>query len=185
MRPRGRRCASRRPNNRPVVHDPLQRPTMDASGCHASKTGWLSFSCDVEYFRAGTTASFARAGYKRTGAASMSSDRTSTRHPLATHALTAGITLLAIAVLFGGRLGLLRKPPVAQIPVLSQEPEPPSPVPVPRDFGGSAPVVPIPDSKTPALPEDVLKELDPEERNNVLVYATVNKSVVNITTESE
>jgi S1-C subfamily serine protease len=31
----------------------------------------------------------------------------------------------------------------------------------------------------------VLKELDPEERNNVLVYATVNKSVVNITTESE
>ncbi len=115
----------------------------------------------------------------------MSSDRTSTRHPLATHALTAGITLLAIAVLFGGRLGLLRKPPVAQIPVLSQEPEPPSPVPVPRDFGRSMPTVPIPDSKTPAPPEDVLKELDPEERNNVLVYATVNKSVVNITTESE
>ena len=47
------------------------------------------------------------------------------------------------------------------------------------------PAVPIPDSKTPAPPEDVLKELDPEERKNVLVYATVNKSVVNITTESE
>jgi S1-C subfamily serine protease len=45
--------------------------------------------------------------------------------------------------------------------------------------------VPIPDAKVPAPPDDVLKELDPEERNNVHVYATVNKSVVNITTESE
>jgi len=115
----------------------------------------------------------------------MSSDRMSMGHTLAAHALTAGVTLLAVAVLLGGRLGLMRQPPVAQIPVLSQEPEPPSPVPVPRDSGRSAPVVPIPDSKTPAPPEDVLKELDPEERNNVLVYATVNKSVVNITTESE
>src|SRR5271157_4251683 len=183
MRPRGRRCASRRPNNRPVVHDPLQRPAMDASGCRANKTGWLSFFRDVEYLKAGTTASVARAGYKRTGAESMSSDRMSMGHTLAAHALTAGVTLLAVAVLLGGRLGLMQPP--AQIPVLSQEPEPPSPVPVPRDSGGSAPVVPIPDSKTPAPPEDVLKELDPEERNNVLVYATVNKSVVNITTESE
>ena len=31
----------------------------------------------------------------------------------------------------------------------------------------------------------MLRDLDPEERNNVLVYSTVNKSVVNITTESE
>ena len=107
------------------------------------------------------------------------------RHTLAAHALTAGVTLLAMAILFGGRLGLIRQPPAVQIPVLDQEPEPPSPVPVPRDFRGSTPAVPIPDSKTPAPPEDVLKELDPEERNNVMVYATVNKSVVNITTESE
>ncbi len=115
----------------------------------------------------------------------MSSDRMSTGRTLATHALTAGLTLLAVAVLLGGRLGLLRKPPVAQIPVYSQEPEPPSPVPVPRQFDRSMPKVPVPDAATPAPPEDVLKELDPEERNNVLVYATVNKSVVNITTESE
>ena len=59
----------------------------------------------------------------------MNSDRMSMRHTLAAHALTAGVTLLAVAVLFGGRLGLMRQPPVAQIPVLSQEPEPPSPVP--------------------------------------------------------
>jgi len=115
----------------------------------------------------------------------MSSDRMSTGRTLAAHALTAGVTLLAVAVLMGGRLGLLRKPPVVQIPVYSQEPEPPSPVPVPRQSDRSMPKVPVPDAATPAPPEDVLKELDPEERKNVLVYATVNKSVVNITTESE
>jgi len=109
----------------------------------------------------------------------------STGRTLAAHALTAGVTLLAVAVLMGGRLGLLRKPPVVQIPVYSQEPEPPSPVPVPRQSDRSMPKVPVPDAATPAPPEDVLKELDPEERKNVLVYATVNKSVVNITTESE
>jgi S1-C subfamily serine protease len=31
----------------------------------------------------------------------------------------------------------------------------------------------------------VLKDLDPDERNNVMVYAAANKSVVNITTEAE
>jgi S1-C subfamily serine protease len=36
----------------------------------------------------------------------------------------------------------------------------------------------------PPPPEDVLKGLDSDERNNVLVYASVNKSVVNITTEA-
>ena len=40
-------------------------------------------------------------------------------------------------------------------------------------------------AQPPAPPEDLLKDLDPEERNNVLVYASVNKSVVNITTESQ
>src|SRR4029077_7779210 len=47
------------------------------------------------------------------------------------------------------------------------------------------PPVPSPRASTPAPPEDVLKDLDPEARNNVLVYAKVNKSVANITTESE
>ena len=48
----------------------------------------------------------------------MISDRTSMGHNLAAHVLTVAVTLLAVAVLFGGRLGLMRKPPVAQIPVL-------------------------------------------------------------------
>ena len=39
--------------------------------------------------------------------------------------------------------------------------------------------------KTPLPPEDVLKELDPDERNNVRVYAAANKGVVNITTEAD
>ena len=37
----------------------------------------------------------------------------------------------------------------------------------------------------PPPPEDVLKELDPDERNNIRVYNAANKSVVNITTEAE
>ena len=36
----------------------------------------------------------------------------------------------------------------------------------------------------PPLPEDMLKDLDPDERNNVRVYNAANKSVVNITTEA-
>ena len=45
----------------------------------------------------------------------MNSDRMSMRHTLAAHALTAGVTLLAMAILFGGRLGLIRQPPAVQI----------------------------------------------------------------------
>src|SRR5262249_6024508 len=37
---------------------------------------------------------------------------------------------------------------------------------------------------TPPYPEDVLKGLDADERNNIQVYAAVNKSVVNINTEA-
>ena len=40
-------------------------------------------------------------------------------------------------------------------------------------------------AQTPLPPEDVLKELDPDERNNVRVYAAANKGVVNITTEAD
>ena len=115
----------------------------------------------------------------------MNSDRTSMRRTLTAHSLTVAATLLAVAIFFHGRLGLMGKPPVAKIPVLIQYPEPPKPVPVPRNLDQFLPKVPVPDPTTPAPPEDVLEDLDPEERNNVLVYATVNKSVVNITTETE
>src|SRR5271166_3070835 len=186
MRAQGPRCESRRPNNRHTSRSAsASAPGHGRERVPREQDGLVVLSPRRRIFQVGTTASVERAGYKRTGAESMNSDRMSMRHTLAAHALTAGVTLLAMAILFGGRLGLIRQPPAVQIPVLDQEPEPPSPVPVPRDFRGSTPAVPIPDSKAPAPPEDVLKELDPEERNNVMVYATVNKSVVNITTESE
>ncbi len=115
----------------------------------------------------------------------MNTDRRSISHTIAAHALTVGVTVMVVALLFGEHLGLRRKPAGAQFSVFSQEPEPPVPAPMPRNSGRSMVTGPTPDAKIPAPPEDVLKELDPEERNNVLVYATVNKSVVNITTESE
>jgi S1-C subfamily serine protease len=115
----------------------------------------------------------------------MESGRTSIGRTLAAHALTVALTLGLVALLFGNRLGL-RRPPVVQIPVL-EEPaqEPPPPVPIERGSARIVPPVQAPIRRTPAPPEDVLKDLDPEERNNVLVYSNVNKSVVNITTESE
>ena len=115
----------------------------------------------------------------------MNSDRTSIGQTVATHSLTVAATLLAVGLFFGSRLGLAHKPPVAQIPALAQEHGPPPPVPVPRDFDRSTPNLSVPEARTPAPPDDVLKDLDPEERKNVQVYASVNKSVVNITTESE
>jgi S1-C subfamily serine protease len=103
------------------------------------------------------------------------------------HGVTVLVTLLLVAVLFGERLGL-RNPPLAQIRgrragSLPPAPQaaPPPPVAVPGQDAGSAPGLA---ATTPPHPEDVLKGLDPDERNNVLVYAAVNKSVVNITTEA-
>ena len=116
---------------------------------------------------------------------------------LASHALTVVVTLVLVMAFLGGRLGLRRVPPVAQVPLPLQEREQeaeavqeqgtPS---GPAAADGAArlappPPVPVVDVRGPAPPQDVLKDLDQEERNNVLVYAAVNKSVVNITTESE
>jgi S1-C subfamily serine protease len=106
------------------------------------------------------------------------------------HAVTVGLTVALMLILFGGRLALVqRRPPVAQIP--AQEQAPASRIVVPEDAPLEAPApapgehTPVSDVRTPSPPEDVLKDLDPEERKNVIVYARVNKSVVNITTESE
>jgi S1-C subfamily serine protease len=103
------------------------------------------------------------------------------------HGMTVLVTLLLVAVLFGDRLGL-RRPPLAQIRGRSVEPAPPEPRPVlpssraaAGQDGGTGPGYA---AATPPPPEDVLKGLDPDERNNIRVYAAVNKSVVNITTEA-
>jgi S1-C subfamily serine protease len=106
------------------------------------------------------------------------------------HMVTVALAMTLALVLLGSRLGLLRQSQhVAQIPpeapdsapdAIAEAPSPPL-----QEPGTPAPPVPVPDTKTPAPPEDLLKDLDPEERRNVLIYARVNKSVVNITTESE
>jgi S1-C subfamily serine protease len=102
------------------------------------------------------------------------------------HAITAMVTLMLVMVLFGDRLGL-RRPPAVQILRRSREPippVPPAPQPIPESSGElGAPQGGI-TAQAPPPPEDVLKGLDPDERNNVRVYSAVNKSVVNITTEA-
>jgi S1-C subfamily serine protease len=115
----------------------------------------------------------------------MNLEWTSMGRTLSAHAVTVVLTL-ALVVLLGGRLGLKRQPS-KETPVTwpAQEPAPELPGPEEQDPGQFAPPDAAADSNTPAPPEDVLKELDSEERNNVLVYARVNKSVVNITTRSE
>jgi S1-C subfamily serine protease len=128
--------------------------------------------------------SYARWGFEK-GAGAMMREGTITSFgkPVLSHTVTALLTLVLAAVLFGDRLGLKRLPPLAQIPGRARAQVPPRPEPV-------APSIPIApqlnlSGQTPPLPEDVLKDLDPDERNNVRVYNAANKSVVNITTEAE
>jgi S1-C subfamily serine protease len=117
----------------------------------------------------------------------MNDDRKSVERTVLSHVVTVGLTVALMVILFGGRLGLQRRAPVTQIPV--QEEESATRVTVPEDAPLEAPQTPehttVSDVRTPAPPEDVLKDLDLEERKNVVVYARVNKSVVNITTEIE
>jgi S1-C subfamily serine protease len=101
---------------------------------------------------------------------------------VASHLVTALLTLMVVFVFFGDVSGGHR-PVLAQIRGRARTESPPLPVPaVP-----AAPTVPAArlDAQAPALPEDVLKDLDPDERNNVRVYNSANKGVVNITTETE
>jgi S1-C subfamily serine protease len=104
------------------------------------------------------------------------------------HGATVLVTLILVAVLFGDRLGL-RRPPLVQIGGGAIDPlpqVPPAPQPVPP-AGRAGPGSDLGDgfaASTPPPPEDVLRGLDPDERNNVQVYAAANKSVVNITTEA-
>ncbi len=101
---------------------------------------------------------------------------------LSAHAATALITLALAAVLFGGRMrpGRLIPTQIAGRQLgassLSQYSEPVSQTTPSRQPSTV---------EAPAPPADVLRDLDPDERNNVKVYAAANKGVVNITSESE
>jgi S1-C subfamily serine protease len=87
---------------------------------------------------------------------------------LAGHVITALVTLSVVLVLFGDRLGARREPPAAQILAPRKPPA----------------QVPMPVVEKPVIPAEVLQRLDADERDNIQVYAAVNRSVVNITTET-
>ncbi|WP_261357719.1 S1C family serine protease [Aquisphaera insulae] len=107
---------------------------------------------------------------------------------IAAHAATVALTLVLVFVFFGPRLVLRgsaqrgagvdqsRDVPIAPLDAPSRDLDPTI-----RTELQTPPAVQAP----PAKPEEILKDLDADERNNVSIYANVNKSVVNITTESE
>jgi S1-C subfamily serine protease len=104
--------------------------------------------------------------------------------PIVAHSLTALATLAVVIVLSGDHLGPGRLMALAQVPGRSRQPQPPPPEPL-APSRSAVPRLDTAENQAPGPPEDVLKELDPDEQNNVRVYAAANKSVVNITSEAE
>jgi S1-C subfamily serine protease len=104
--------------------------------------------------------------------------------PILAHAITALTTLTVVVVIAGDHLGARRLMALSQVPGRSRRPAPAPPQPVPPSRSAVPQADPALD-QGPGPPEDVLRELDPDERNNVRVYAAANKSVVNITSEAE
>ncbi|WP_406697186.1 trypsin-like peptidase domain-containing protein [Singulisphaera sp. Ch08] len=98
---------------------------------------------------------------------------------ISAHLLTAATTLALAALLFGGRFGAPRQPPVNQIPGFRRLEPPATPRPA-RPTGYQLQTVP-----SPPIPPEVLKSADADEQINIRVYQGVNRSVVNITTASE
>ncbi len=111
----------------------------------------------------------------------MASQYSTYSRQILSHAVAVLVTLAAVAVFFGDRLGARRLPPLAQIPGFSRRAQVAPPAPA------APPAFPAPETqgRTPAPPEDILKDLDPDERNNIRVYYATNKGAVNITTEAE
>jgi S1-C subfamily serine protease len=99
-----------------------------------------------------------------------------------THAATALATLMLV-MLASDRLVGSRRPLLAQV---LRRSAPPVAVPafLVEQEDGAGPRAGV-SEQPPAPPEDVLKDLDPEERNNIRIYNAANKGVVNITTEAE
>jgi S1-C subfamily serine protease len=102
---------------------------------------------------------------------------------LSAHTATALITLTLVFVISGGHFSGRLLPAQASGP-RSQLHAPPPPEPVTQEPPPTT-TRPTINPQAPLPPEDVLKELDPDERNNVRVYASANKGVVNITTEAD
>jgi S1-C subfamily serine protease len=104
-----------------------------------------------------------------------------TMRTIAAHVMTAAVTLVLVLAWFGGHAGSRRPTPLAQIP------RAPAPIggsrPRPAEPGAGA--YQLPAVAPPALPSDLVKCVEADEQVNIRVYASVNKSVVNITTESE
>ena len=97
------------------------------------------------------------------------------------HAATVLVTIVLVSALSGTRLAGRLLPPQTAAP-RPQLGAPAPPRPVTRD-APAARLQNQADPQFPQPPDDVLKALDPDERENVRVYAAANKSVVNITTE--
>jgi S1-C subfamily serine protease len=96
------------------------------------------------------------------------------------HAFTALLTLSLVAIIFHDRWSIRHV--TAQIPGPQYLPESVS---APDNTTLVSVTTTASEVQAPPPPQDVLKELDPDERNNVKVYAAANKGVVNITTEAE
>src|SRR5262245_17449766 len=121
---------------------------------------------------------------------------TPTGKTIGAHALTSAVTLAIVLALFGGRLAAQRSAPIAQIPGAprfptpsqerAQAPRSPTHVPpVPPSVVAPTPSAPEPPAGGVAVPEEVVRAASADEQVNIRVYAAVNRSVVNITTEAQ
>jgi S1-C subfamily serine protease len=104
------------------------------------------------------------------------------RRQVAAHLATATVSVAVALFLLGHSAGIHKGTVLAQIP--SNSPTRPSPSTAADQIGRDGTHAEF-ESQSPPPPEDVLKDLDPDERNNVRVYNASNKGVVNITTEAE
>ncbi len=103
-------------------------------------------------------------------------ETSSTRSILVAVAVLANLML--VALLFNSRSSRPPTPPPPRPPVVA-----PPTTPIAAALEAYEPPA-VATVQTSIPSDDALKELDPEERNNVVVYASVNKSVVNVTTEA-
>ncbi len=118
----------------------------------------------------------------------MTRDETAFGGSFTSHAATAALTLLTALLLFGLMPRIARRRPPLKPPpgraIVGERPDAAVPAPMPltepiQDFE------PADSAAGPTPPdEETLKQLEPDERNTVEIYARVNRGVVNITTEA-